>query len=139
MGRVGLGVRTRVGTACGVAELVRMRSEAVWNTIAGVSQATLPRRAALPDKFAQHGDAPLLLALFHLARFLVALELLIVEHMVDAEGAAEDGRAVKVVDSEDGRALVGVHEPGEAAGLARVGIAREVDVDDLAVPVRESW
>lgn len=80
-------------------------------------------------------NAPALLALLHLARLLVPLELLVVEHVVDAEGAVEDGGAVEVVDGEDGRALVGVHEPRELSGLARLRVARHVDVDDLAVPV----
>lgn len=59
--------------------------------------------------------------------------------MIDPKRATEDLSAVEVVDGENGRSLVGIHEPSEAARLARVWVARHVDVDYLAIPGSRIW
>jgi RNA-binding motif X-linked protein 2 len=64
---------------------------------------------------------------FELPRLLVPLELLIVQDVIDPERATENLSAVEVVDRENGRSLVGIHEPSEAARFARVWVARHVD------------
>lgn len=76
----------------------------------------------------------LLLPLLHLARLIIPLQLLVVEHVIDLERPVEDLCPAEVVDRQDGRALVGVHHEREAFRLLRVGVARHRNVDDLAVP-----
>lgn len=56
----------------------------------------------------------------------------LVPRMVDADHAAIDGRAAQVVDGEVGAALVLVLEPAEAARLARLLVAGELEEGRLA-------
>ena len=70
------------------------------------------------------------LALLKLA--VVALfELLVLFDVVDAEDAVEDLGAVEVVDGEDGRLLVLVHEEGEPSRFVVFFGPGHVDVGDL--------
>lgn len=57
----------------------------------------------------------------------------LVPRVVDADHAAVDGRAAQVVDGEVGAALVLVLEPAEAARLARLLVAGELEEGRLAV------
>lgn len=52
--------------------------------------------------------------------------------MVHAHHAAPDGRAAEVVDGQVGAALVLVLEPAEAAALARLAVARQLEEDGFA-------
>lgn len=56
-----------------------------------------------------------------------------VPRVVDADHAAVDGRAAQVVDGEVGAALIFVLEPAEAARLARLLVASELEEGRLAV------
>jgi hypothetical protein len=53
--------------------------------------------------------------------------------VLDADGAARDLGAAEVVHRQHRAALVLVGKEGEAAAAARVLVAREVDVHDLAI------
>lgn len=74
--------------------------------------------------------------LYVLPPHLALLEVLVVPRLVpgvvDAHHAAPDGRAAEVVDGQVRAALVLVLEPAEAAALARLAFARQLEEDGLA-------
>lgn len=76
-------------------------------------------------------------ALYVLPPDLALLEVLVVPRLVprvvDADEAAPDSGAAEVVNGQVGAALVLIFEPAEAAALARVAVARQLEEGRLAV------
>ena len=77
----------------------------------------------------------LLLHLHKFAIFILVFGLPVLLDVVNPQRSFEDLCAVEIVNSQDGRTLIFIHEKCEASWFTSLFVARHVDIHYLSIPV----